>query len=199
MTTTEKPYEFGLYVSRHRESFDRNSIRVTVSVVMRSDEGDWPCGVNDTRTSSWDKRCPKRLRGLNLQDLGMAGHVYESRDNGNEWIGYDPDYRQVYSIDLRKAESHLKTLKALERAKERWRKVHGYGIPPADMLAIFAKFVGAKFVVFRDDVANPSKAWSFKDNGPWTFLGVDLGVEKYGQWIEEQCKAHVPQFRRETA
>lgn len=192
---TEKPYEFGLYVCRHRPSYDRGSIRISVGVVMRDEGGDYPCNVNLSRTASWDKRCPKRLRGMNLEDLGMLGHVFESRDQGNTLIGYEPEYRNVYCIDLRKAETITKTLKALERAKERWRKKNGYGINPSQMMAILAAFVGAKFVVFRDEVDHPSKAMFYRDNGPWTFLPVALGIDKYAVEVDRMEREYKAEER----
>lgn len=195
--TDKKPYEFGLYVCRHYPSYShrRNEIRISVQVVMKDDDGDWPVNVNDTRTAEWDKRCPKRLRGMNLDGLGMLGHVFVSRDRGNELIGYEPDYRNVYSIDLRKVSAMHKTLKALERAKETWRKANGYGISPAQMMAIFARFVGAKWVVFTDNVDHPQRGTFYKDNCPWNFMPVALGIDKYAEEVARLERDYVDDER----
>ena len=192
---TEKAYEFGLYISKHYPSHDRHNPRITVSIVRKDDDGDWPCNVNDTRTARWDRRCPKRLHGLNLQDLGMGGQCYTSHDEGNVWIAYEPRYRNVTQVELRDAESMFKTLKAFERALEKWRKVNGYSISPAQMLAIFAKFVGAKFVVYRDETSNTSRGWSYRDNCPWNFMPISLGIDKYRDEIAKLCRDYVDHDR----
>jgi hypothetical protein len=196
--TDEKPYEFGLYVSLRKETYDReNPLRVTVQIVMK-DDNDPESIVNcsDSRTARWDRRCPKRLHGLELQDLGMSGQVYHSKDTGNEWIAFEPRYRNVYSVELPQAERMVKTLKALQRANDKWWKANpDRRFDHGEQMAILAKLVGAKFVVVKDDT-EPSRGWSYRDNKPWQFLPVWVGIEKYKAVVEQVCKAYKDPYAR---
>lgn len=190
MNDDRKPYELGLYISRHRNVC--GEVRVSVTVVRKSDDGQ---SIRNVSSSSldWRERAPnKRVLPFEFDHLTMEGHVYVSgvEGQGNELIGYDPRYRDVYAVELVDAQRMLKTLAALDRAIYRWKEDNGYRMTPGAMLAILAKFVGASFMVYRDTLASRVGGFSYDAVG-WDFLSVKRGIETYQMVVDQLCAEHV--------
>lgn len=74
---------------------------VKARIVARQDNNDYP--GNATRTFSPDER--------HFDGLSLIGHVYDNRI-----IGFWPEYRDVFSVDLSRARIMEKTLAKIEKA-----------------------------------------------------------------------------------
>lgn len=183
-----KPYEIGLYISRHRNTYDNGAIVITVSVVRKSDDGE---SIRNVFSGNWDwgQRAPVRVRKFEFANLGMGGQVYHSNTGAKELIAFEPRYRDVFSVELPEAERMLKTLKALNRAIDRRRKADDVPMSPAGMLSVFARFVGAKFIVYRDDAAHGIGGRSY-DAVEWNFSSVRDGIATYADEVSKWCAEH---------
>lgn len=184
---TEKPIEIGLYISRERRSYDKND-RIRVSVVRKSEDGQSTRGLSST--CAWRPGFPKRLKPYRLENLEMGGQVYESSDTGNEWIAFFPRYYSAYCIDLREAEEMAKTLRALNAAVKKWRAKNGDDVRPDNGFAIFAQFVGATFVAYRD---NTNRSDMHRREGE-QIMEVADGIRKYAREVEGLCANHVKEY-----
>lgn len=196
--TAEKPHEFGLLIARVRDVC--NEIRIHVEIVKRDNDGrgngDSVVGVSDRDTGHWDYRCPVRHRGRMYENLCMEGQVYSSSSDGNILIAYEPRYRSVFALELAEAERIVKTLKAFAKMQAQHRKSmeaagHGQNMSPTAMMALLAKFVDAKFVVFKDYVDRSA--------GGWEFLSLSQGLNIYRQQIDKLCADYVDPWKKSVA
>lgn len=77
-----------------------------------------------------------------LADLGITAQ----RDRGSEvlanWYGYQLDYREAYSVDLRRAKLMVKTLSAVERRTDKLNEQLGYVTDLGDFCARCAIALG---------------------------------------------------------
>jgi hypothetical protein len=193
MTINTSKFEFGLYIKLTRDY--GNDVRLVVSVVRKSDDGKSIRGVLDSCTTKYEPRCPVSQRGRYLEDLGFAGFPYVERvgegdvRDRNILIGYEIAYRDSHRVELSDAERMVSTLRRLERARQKWRAAHDNApIEPWDQLEILAKFVGAKFITFKD-VTGGNVRGTYSEN-TWSFLGIPLGVELYKEKLGELLAAY---------
>lgn len=113
-----------------------------------------------------------------LDGLAISGHVYQYRDDPPELIGADPEYRDLHSIDRRRAEIMAKCLKRIEAriAKDDSRE---YG----DVLLSFARAIGASWIV---ECADDTGRTSYCDNA-WRFMSLTEGRNRYRDMIRAAC------------
>jgi len=185
--TAEKPYELGLYISRERDCI--NAMKVRVSIVRRSDDGEHVCNI----TPNYDShRLGKRHVRRQYDGFVMAGQPYERSDGSKEWIAYTPRYEQLSYVELREAKRIHKTLAEFELAKDRWYREHGE-IAPVNMFAILARFCGARFVVYQDNTVRRHGGYG---NWDWRFLSLTSGIHQYQQEINRVLAEHVSEKER---
>jgi hypothetical protein len=187
---TEKPFELGLYIDRHYDIC--NEIRVAVRVVRRSDDGK---SIQNLGRSFWDERLAKRHQGRDYDDLVMLGHVYEG-SGGRELIGFEPEYRNVFSVDLRDAKRFLKTLSALQRDVDKWRKANGGEMSHVNMMGVFARFVSAQFVVLFDNTKRGVGSYSQHE---WQFFSVEQGLRVYESQIDRLKRDWINPWKERAA
>lgn len=89
---------------------------VTASAMARDGDSAYPVGLNGI-FSSLDGSA-KHQRGLTIDGLKMRGHFYDGAD-GWRMIGFEPEYYDVYNVDLRKAQAMVKTLARVNKRIER--------------------------------------------------------------------------------
>ena len=113
------------------------------------------------RTSSGDDRLEVRVvrvedgarirnfYGLGTEDTGFNGlgvNLYRSSIDGT-WVGLEVDYRDVFCVDIRKAEVMLKTLKRIGSKMNKTAERFGRPVGMAGFLGHFAGAIGAELVV----------------------------------------------------
>lgn len=167
--TTTKVKEYGLLLQRE----NRHGTDYVVARIVRRD-GESPIGCSTDGEREWDGEVPKHLRGTHLDGLCMHGFVSDFGDC--DYIGFEPEYRDVYAVDLRKAQAMAKTIKRVVAQQERDKARE-----PGDVLASFAKALKLGFVAKR---RGPNKGSSYSDN-EWNFMSIAEGRNEFRHLINE--------------
>jgi hypothetical protein len=162
--------EYGLLISRNLKY---GTDYVIAQLVRRDDDGEQPLGCDSNGESSWDKCVPRRMHGLQLDGLCMHGFVSDFSDAS--YIGFQPEYRDVFCLDMPKARRSHKTLKRVYQQIERDKATEA-----GDVFASFAKALGLSFVV-RKCNGQPDSSW---DNMRWQFMDVANGRNAFRAEIE---------------
>ena len=89
-----------------------------------------------------------------------------------------------------KTDDEAKTLRALNAATKKWRAKNGDTVLPDNGFAIFAQFVGATFVAYRD---NTKRSDMHRREGE-QIMEVADGIRKYAREIEKLCAEHVKEY-----
>ena len=167
--------EYGLLLRRdNRYGTDH----LSMEVVRREEGRDGPLGCSSDGESSWEKDVPKHLIGLQLDGLTCDGHA--SRDYKSlGFIGFEPEYMNVYSATLPKLERMRKTLKKVLAAKDKDKAYE-----PGDLLASIANVLKLSFVVVKRD--NPRDP----DGRQWDYMSVAEGRNCLRRLIEDMVKAN---------
>lgn len=79
-------------------------------------------------------------------DLRVTAHASD-KDNGGAYA-YDLEYRDVYSVDLRRAKLMAQTLRALDTKLERMKSVEGYAQNFGQYVNRVARAIGAQGLLF---------------------------------------------------
>lgn len=158
---------YGLYLERENS---HGTEYVGAKLIAREDGRDYPVGVSDL----WLTDPPKHLAGLALDGLTIRGFISESNDLS--FIGYDPEFRDIYSVDLPTARKMVKTL---DKVTKRRRADNAY--EPGDTLVSLAKALKLDFVVTRRGRARGS-SWSDAD---WNWMTITEGRNRFRDMIEE--------------
>lgn len=166
---------FGLLI-RRRESYGTNYIDATV-VSRKKDEYDHPIGCGDFR---WE--WPKHLQTFELDGLGMHLFASDLRDDHGRArvIGAEIEYREVFSVDERKAARMIRTLKKVH-ARVHKDSAH----EPGDRLVAIAKALKLTFVV--EDL---SPSFRTSDGARWIWMDVPQGRDRFRALIEEVEREH---------
>jgi hypothetical protein len=162
--------EYGLLI-RKRDVFGTPHIMATV--VCREKGRDAPLGCSSDGEAEWDEQVPKHLRGTALDGLSLDGHI--SDYGGGEFIGFTPEYREVFSMELPKLNRMAKTLKRVIKQKE---KDESY--EPGDTFVSFAKALKLSFAV----VNNENNA-----DRPWHYMTIIEGRNCLRRMIDEAVTA----------
>ena len=164
---------FGLLV---RHSVRYGSRYIDVLVCSKEPGADFeaaPLGVSD---DSFSYERPKHLADVALDGLGMYGFITDMRNDDGlcGFIGDSIEYRDVFSIDARKAGRMHKLLKRINSALD---KAKAY--EPGDRFAVLAKLLKLDFVVEdrKDDLPRSGQRWRY--------MTVAEGRNRYRQMIEE--------------
>jgi hypothetical protein len=82
-----------------------------------------------------------------LANLQASAHSYKSdpaTDDSAFFIGYAPEYRTPYSVELERAEAMVRTLRKIKRALDKDSETYGTASNFAEWLPRFARAVGVK-------------------------------------------------------
>jgi len=188
--TTKNPVRLGLYVTEKRDG-DYYHVRATVVTIglnrweMRSiDEG----RSDYARTVS-----PSKIRnaGDELYDgLWLDGLQVNSqgnnRDEPRNLYGFDVTYRDVFSIDRRRAEHMAKTLATVEKRMDRVYAQFGSAATIGAYVARVAHAIGADAIVV---LRGKSLGWSYdeSDNRIMTIADGIYHVDGLARaWVQER-------------
>ena len=121
----------------------------TLYELRHMDQTGEPHNVEPTRirgcvSSAWSD--DETGRGLYLADL-YAVSQGNQRDTERRLYGWDVEYREVYSIDARKAERMHKTLTTIARRMQKTREQYGAPATFGTYLAHVAQAIGADAIV----------------------------------------------------
>lgn len=146
---------------------------VVAEVIVRNEEG-------KIRNAS-DSITYDRIKPLNtyaLEGLQMDGFVSEFGDP--RYIGFEPRYRDRYSVELRDAMRMAKTLgKIYAHVKK------AFAQEPGDWFMSLCKVLKISFVV---ESKNPHYTSSYDDN-KWRWMSVGEGRNRYRELINEVVDA----------
>jgi hypothetical protein len=168
MTTTTK--EYGLLVERIN---NHGTEYIVARVTSRRD--DKPYGCSSDGEMEWDADVPKHLRGGRLDGLCMHGFISDFSEC--DYIGFQPEYRDVYAIDLPKLERMRRTMK---RVTAQITKDKSY--EAGDVFMSLAKALKLSFVVHRIGKVVQGGAWC--DN-QWHFMDIESGRNYFRNAIEQ--------------
>jgi len=147
---------------------------VEARVVCRENSDDFPRGCS---SNPWgeDYDAPKNFHGLYLDGLTMRGF---HSDLNRVFIGYEPKYCDMHSVNANKANRMAKTLKRIDAAIAK-AEAHS----PEDVFLALAKALKLSFVVEKNP-NKPSFGSSYSDN-QWYWMSVASGRNRYRRLIEE--------------
>jgi hypothetical protein len=190
MSNLDEKYEFGLEITRVNKGYTfKGELAVHVRVVRRAiEEHDKKQGylwLGLTGAYPWGYA--KNQQGLNFNELELRGHIFESSSNKGEGerdrylIGNEPRYFAPYSVELREAESYVKTLRRFSALREKWKDANPtLEVTPAVVFLLLAKLTDAKFAIYRD--CSTSQSW--RPHSEDELLTIPQGVHKYLAEIE---------------
>lgn len=176
--TTSEDFRFIVDVRPSRYSTDRNRLDAVIYVVYLED--------GKIRNCSWSSLADP---GAEYADLRIEGWIdKDSRDDKDFYYGHEPlEYREVYSIDQRRAESMAKTLRRLNKKIETLTNKYGRPTDFAGFLSYLAQAMGVNpRNAFARKVSG--RGWSY-DDGEYRWMDVD-GLrhhlsEKIREWRGE--------------
>ena len=157
--------EYGLLI---RQDNRYGTEHIAVLVVRREKDRPAPMGCSTDGEQSWDGEVQPHLRGTMLDGLCCDGHI--SDYGGGEFIGFAPEYRDVYSIELPKLTKMTKTLKRVVAQKEKDKAYE-----PGDVFVSLAKALKLSFAVIKND-RNPDG---------WNYMTIVEGRNRLRQMIED--------------
>ncbi len=163
--------EYGLLIAS-RNSYGTDYI--TATVVVREDGGDSPLNPwSDGECSYYGT--PKHLDGLQLDGFGMHGHVMTGNDPA--YIGYAPEFREVFAIDERRLARMAATFHKIRRqfAKD-------MPAEPGDTLMSLAASLRLTFACWR--IGDAPERSSYSDNR-WRWATIPEGRDYFRRVVAE--------------
>jgi hypothetical protein len=129
----------------------------------------------------------KRIRSLSDSDDALAGFRADTAMNAKDHAAgafqfWHLGYHDVYSVDLRRAESMAKTLKGLHRKLDAETERSGPCEKFGHLCARIANAIGAKHIIFQR-TNNPSSSW---DDNAYDFIAPGLAVTRINRLIAEE-------------
>jgi len=169
-TDSKKPYAFGLHIER-LQHYGTEYVRAVIC--RRDPEHEHPLGVSNL--SEFDSQMPKHLKRFALDGLGMYGFISDSSDLA--YIGFEPEFRDVFAMHLPKLEAMARTLK---RVVTHERKVEAY--EPGDRFMSLAKSLKLSFAVERLSPRGDR-------NHSWRWMSVEEGRNRFRDMIDQAREA----------
>jgi hypothetical protein len=166
MQTEKKSY--GLLLERAN---NYGTEYVIARVTSRRGDAPYGCSLDGEQSYSGT---PKHLEGTQLDGLCMQGFVSDVNDFA--FIGYDPEYHDVYSLHLPKLERMTKTL-TLVVARQREDEARELG-------DVFVSLAAALKLDFAVERVGQRRGSSYADRD-WHFMSIAEGRNRYRQLIEE--------------
>ena len=148
---------------------------VTARIVCREGDSYHPINCR-TESESAIFDCPPHLSGFHLDGLSLRGHVYE-HGGEKDFIGFRPEFYDVYSIDERKAKAICRTLRRVHKQieKEEARE-------PGDVLMAVARALKLSFFVEQGE-----RTWESFGYGEykWHWWPVEKARDEFRKQIEK--------------
>jgi hypothetical protein len=165
--------QYGLLIERNS---DHGTERIIARLVRREDNQDHPLGCNSRGESDiWSASSKPYHWSRQYDGLGMFGFVSDI-SNEFRYIGFEPEYRDAYAIDLRTATRMVKTLTVVQRAIA---KAAAY--EPCDQFAAMANGLRLDFVVEKKG----NRLGSSYSDHEWRFMTIPEGRNRFRQLIAE--------------
>lgn len=130
-------------------------------------------------STAYDEQCPEHLRKCHLEGLGMRGFI-SALGSGPTYIGFQPDYRDLYSISLYESERMTRTLKRVQSQIDK-DEAH----TATEVFESLARALKLSFVAERTDQP-PPYGWN---EAEWHFYTVPQGRNRFRHMIEREEEA----------
>jgi hypothetical protein len=175
-TTDSRGNELHLLVTEQRE---HGYFHLTARVVtQRLEGGQWvPYGVDDDYSDGL------QWTGLQVRCQG-DDRSRVNPDRAQAVYGYDVCYHDVYTVDLRKAKRHVKTLEKLAKGLDRITEVRGYVRSYGEYLGRVAEVLGCAGIgIQRSEkhAATSGQRWLWESIGD----GVNAANNAIWRWQQE--------------
>jgi hypothetical protein len=165
--------EYGLLLKHENRS---GMEYVTVTVSAREPDKDYPLGCRSDGENEFDSNVPKHMHGMMIDGLGMHGFVSEY---DFAFIGHEVEFRDVYSIDIPKANRMIKTLRRVVKVMTK-DGAHD----PGDRFMALARSLKLSFAVVRVGEARP-----FNEPAQWRWMTIAEGRNRYRALIDDAVAA----------
>jgi hypothetical protein len=172
VSETKKKAQYGLLI---RHAVEYGTEKITIELCRREEGRDHPIGCGSDGENQFDPATPQHVYGLQLDELGCYGHVSDYKNLG--FIGFTPEYRNVFSADLPKLARMTKTLKKVVAQQRR-----DNANEPGDVLMSLAKALKLSFVAMKREKAR-------YDGTEWNFMTITEGRNCLRRVIEEALAA----------
>jgi len=143
---------------------------IKVSVVSRESDKDHPLSCDSDGEMENNPDVPKHMHGLLLAGLGLYGFVSDTTTTA--FITGDPEYRDIFTVDLRRSERMVKTL---TRIRARMHKDRAY--EPGDQFSALAASLKLTFAV--EQVASDGTI-----RRAWRWMSLAEGRNRYRNLID---------------
>ena len=171
-TTTTKPDLYLVVSEDRRDGYFHLYGRITT---QRYEHSAWqPYGVDDDYSDGL------LYSGLRLSCQGEDASRTEARRTGREAVyGYATEYREVFSIDRRKARRMSKTLELLERGLDKRSDQRGYVKSYGEYCGRVAEVFGCKGIALQR-----TEEQARRSGQRWDWMSVGDGVNRINHRIE---------------
>jgi len=156
--------EYGLMI---RSENKHGTEYVSVKVMVREGDNEYPRNPDSDGEQSSYGGAPAHMDGYYLDGLGWSGFVSVWRGDPSNYIGYQVDYTDVYSIDARKVEKMAKTFRRVSRQFAKDQPTE-----PGDVFLSLAAALRLSFAVWQVD---PSPGRSFYSDNKWRWATIPEG------------------------
>jgi hypothetical protein len=146
---------------------------VTARIVCREKESPHPINCQSEGESEiWD--APQNLHGFMLDGLALRGFVSESQ---NKFIGFAPQFYDLFAVDQPKGEAILRTLKRINRQIERENALEA-----GDVLMAVVRALRLEFFAQRGEHTWAGFGYAEYD---WTFWPVEKARDEFRRLINQ--------------
>lgn len=169
----KKAKEYGILL-RHELNYGTHY--VVAEIVERVTKNGKIHPLNPSQ-SPWDDEEPRHLRGMLLAGLKIRGFI--SDIDGFPYIGFSPQYYNLYNVDLQTAGRMVKTLRHIEK---RFHDSEFTGSPEIDHFINLCDALKLSFVV---EQIEGSHGGSYAD-GRWNWMSISEGRIRFREMIYEK-------------
>ena len=171
MSTTDEKFETRLLIGTETISGMPDFLRIVLHPVKVTADGT----IRNFSTGSWDIEP--------LADFQLSASVDRSVDSSAPY-GWTAEYRNAFSVDLRRAEQMIKLLRKVDRGMEKLRGEWGYPATFPVYVSRVAKIIGATSFGFAVD---KGRGWSY-DDGEYRWTDVDGMTYRINDIVREHQK-----------
>jgi hypothetical protein len=149
---------------------------LTASVVRRKNDASHPLNCSD---NAFSEDRPEFMQKFQLDGLQMRGFISTGMDK--QFIGWEPNYYDVYSIHPRDAKRMVTTFKAIEARVSKDAAYHD----PIDSFMSLCAALKLEFVVECKDKHPASGSYA---DSTWRWMSIAEGRNRYRQMIADMLK-----------
>ena len=176
----------GLYVTTVRDSgyFHVRARPVIIGPNAEDEQGTNAPSVNAERITNPSSSYGELVNGLDLDSLLVNSQGEDAKGTSRSLYGWAVEYRDIFSVDARRAKNMHTTLRAIEKRMEAIYAKHGNAATFGQYVARVAHAIGATKFVFPID-----KSVRFYDDARHRIANIADGIYSVdrivAEWVEE--------------